>query len=1442
MKTKQLVLGVGLSLLGFMAHAQNGLEKLTVEKYYVTNAADATQADADIDQYNSDNGTTLPTGALPAGTVTYRFYADLLPGYQLLSVYADGTKSQTLKFKTNGKFYNNVLGTVSPVPGTTKTQIKNNILALDTYVSLGAVATGQGGILKADDNGAANNVTTASNPAGVLLHNDPSIGIALTAQDGMIAQAGIAGPGFAGFSPANNEAFNDGTILSNEFSLADGSWFSTTGVSGPVAATNKVLVAQITTTDGTLEYALNILVKAPDGSGQFFVSSNATSGDILEPTLAGSIGMNTAPTVSITAPADGSNFPVGSNVAITADATDNVSVASVEFFVDGTSIGVDNTAPYEASYVAAAGPHALTAKATDNEGASATSAVVNINGSVNQDPTVSITAPANGTNYITGAAVAIAADAADADGTIASVEFFVDGSSIGVDNTSPYEASYTSVVGNHALTAKATDNQGASKTSDAVNIVVKDPNVAPNVSITAPVDGATYTANDAVAIKADATDSDGTIASVEFFVDGTSVGIDNTLPYEATYTAVVGAHVLTAKATDNEGLDKTSAPVNITVSPINGGPTATITAPANGANYITGASVAITADATDDVAVASVEFFVDAVSVGVDNTAPYEATYTAVVGNHTLTAKATDNGGLIGNSAPVSITVKDPNVAPTVAITTPVNGAVFTTGAAVAIAANANDTDGTVASVEFFVDGASVGVDNTTPYEASYTAVVGNHVLTAKATDNEGLSTTSDSVAISVTPPNGAPSVSITAPTTGSVFATGAAVAITADAIDDVAVASVEFFVDAVSVGVDNTAPYEATYTAATGAHVLTAKATDGGGLTGNSTPVNITVYDPNGSPYLVKTISDVCTNPSFCLPVVAVDSVKNVIGYDLVLNYNPAKVHATGNITLNNALINPGYASYVVNNNAAAGQITIAVYLNATAPANAGFNGVGELLCVEFTKDASLLAVDTVDFSVPSLQESYAIGVADKLADAGKYINKKSTIYNGSLKFWTDNSPIKYNAANPSQYLITNIYGTDGTCGNKSATAVQPDTLGVFHYDILNGTHVSIERDIAAATDVQPVINGFDASLGHKVLVNDLSFIPNIYQAIALDVNADGVISAGDISQINQRSVKTIAEFKQKWNYNSNGTSNGQPSKDWLFLDSALLASPAYKISTTYPSNDGAGYSKAKVPVVPFCLQVPVSNSSSCPVFSQTAYTGVLLGDVNGNYDAIPADGQLKREVTIDGTVYINLDQAKLGAGYVDVPVSIVSNEKITSLDFATKFNENVLSYDKVVSSAPYLTDAMANYDKADKTLRFTSNSRQNLENDKTITTLRFNIVGGAVSNADLSAVRGLLNGEAAKIEVKGSIVTGISTTDNNFSVVAYPNPANGIINVVSPERAVVELLDLQGRQVVLSTVVNANQKQEISTENIAAGMYLLKVYNENFTSTQRIVVDNIK
>jgi glucose/arabinose dehydrogenase/chitodextrinase len=88
----------------------------------------------------------------------------------------------------------------------------------------------------------------------------------------------------------------------------------------------------------------------------------------------------TAPTVSITSPAEGA--VVSGNRTITADATDDIGVAGVQFYVDGTAQGPEDTAaPYAAQWDTrqfANGAHRLTARARDTDGKTTLSSVVNV--------------------------------------------------------------------------------------------------------------------------------------------------------------------------------------------------------------------------------------------------------------------------------------------------------------------------------------------------------------------------------------------------------------------------------------------------------------------------------------------------------------------------------------------------------------------------------------------------------------------------------------------------------------------------------------------------------------------------------------------------------------------------------------------------------------------------------------------------------------------------------------------------------------------------------------------------------------------------------------------------------------------------------------------------------------------------------------------------------
>jgi hypothetical protein len=280
---------------------------------------------------------------------------------------------------------------------------------------------------------------------------------------------------------------------------------------------------------------------------------------------------NQSPVVSITSPVSGATFTAPATVNLIASATDpDGTIAKVDFYYAGTLLGSDNTSPY--SYTGtnvSVGSYPVTAVATDNAGATKTSAPVTITVVVNQPPVLFIISPASGATFTAPASVTINATATDADGTITKVDFYQGTTLLSSDNTSPYSFTWTNVAaGSYSLTAKATDNAGAVTTSTTVTISVVGSNQPPVVSITSPVSGATFTPPASVTINATATDADGTITKVDFYMGTTLLSSDNTSPYSFTWTNVAaGNYSLTAKATDNAGAYTISQAVNIIINP-----------------------------------------------------------------------------------------------------------------------------------------------------------------------------------------------------------------------------------------------------------------------------------------------------------------------------------------------------------------------------------------------------------------------------------------------------------------------------------------------------------------------------------------------------------------------------------------------------------------------------------------------------------------------------------------------------------------------------------------------------------------------------------------------------------------------------------------------------------------------------------------------------------
>jgi hypothetical protein len=172
----------------------------------------------------------------------------------------------------------------------------------------------------------------------------------------------------------------------------------------------------------------------------------------------------------------------------------------------------------------------------------------------NRPPVVSVTNPPNGSVFTAPASFSVGASASDPDGAVSQVEFFRNGVSIGVDMTSPYSASVTSLgAGSYTFSAVATGD-GNGKATNSISVTVNPANALPTVTVTNPVNGVVFSAPATFVVGATASDSDGTVTNVQFLMGTTPITNDTTSPYGAGVTNLgAGAYTFFAVASDNTG-------------------------------------------------------------------------------------------------------------------------------------------------------------------------------------------------------------------------------------------------------------------------------------------------------------------------------------------------------------------------------------------------------------------------------------------------------------------------------------------------------------------------------------------------------------------------------------------------------------------------------------------------------------------------------------------------------------------------------------------------------------------------------------------------------------------------------------------------------------------------------------------------------------------------
>ncbi|MFO1434006.1 MAG: DNRLRE domain-containing protein [Candidatus Competibacteraceae bacterium] len=273
--------------------------------------------------------------------------------------------------------------------------------------------------------------------------------------------------------------------------------------------------------------------------------------------------------------------------------------------------------------------------------------------------------------------------------------------------------------------------------TNSVTVSISQPtNRPPSVSVISPTAGTGYYPNQQITFTGTAVDAeDGDLTANLTWTSN----LDGVIGTGGSFTRKLsqGSHTIMARITDSGGLSR-SFTLTVNVQP-NTAPTVIIVSPANNGTYITDQAIAFSgiADDVHDGDRSSSLTWTSSLD-GPIGTGP-SFTRTLSAGTHTIQAQAADSTGLVGSNT-VTINVVG-NIAPTVTITAPADGATFTTDQAITFTGTATDPqDGNLTAGLSWIS--SIGGTIGSGGSFTRTLAAGHHTIQASVTDNKGATST----------------------------------------------------------------------------------------------------------------------------------------------------------------------------------------------------------------------------------------------------------------------------------------------------------------------------------------------------------------------------------------------------------------------------------------------------------------------------------------------------------------------------------------------------------------------------------------------------------------------------------------------------------------------------------------------------------------------------
>lgn len=626
-----------------------------------------------------------------------------------------------------------------------------------------------------------------------------------------------------------------------------------------------------------------------------------------------------------------------------------------------------------------AGPATISYTVNDNEGATSNAATIAITVTQVNDPPKAFDDAASTTEE-TQVTVNVVANDTDIDGTINPATVDLNTSSPGIQGTATTTAgSYsvnaagvvtftpaTNITGPATLSYTVNDNSGATSAPATITIDVDEVNDPPS----AMPDAATTNEDVAVTVNVVANDTDGdgsinastvdlntTMAGIQGnnSVTGGSFSVSNTGVVTFTPTLNYATSPVTVSYTvnDNDGATSNAATISITITPVNDAPEAV----ADAASGNEGATVTInilTNDSDVDGNLVASTVDLDTSIPGIQTThsttggtfsisSPGVVAFTPLStfnGSTSISYTVNDNGGATSNAVTITVTinaVNDPPVAnDDVASTTEDNAVIFS------VVGNDTDEDGTVNAATVDLNTSLAGIQPTNTVTAGTFTVNASGVVTYtpatnyaispvtlpyRVNDNDGATSNTANITITITAVNDAPEAKPDA-VTGNEDAVSTINVVSNDIDVDGTINASTVDLEPGSAGIQNTATISGGTISVSPAGLVTFTPTvnfygqttasytvnDNGGATSNTTTITFTVNAVNDPPIANNDITSANENETVTLNVVAndidIDGTINAATVDL----NPAAggIQITRTVTAGTFTVSAGVVTYV--------------------------------------------------------------------------------------------------------------------------------------------------------------------------------------------------------------------------------------------------------------------------------------------------------------------------------------------------------------------------------------------------------------------------------------------------------------------------------------------------------------------------------------------------